>query len=167
LKKVPLLWVFCVLIRVLVRERDKNMGNLNRTLFTEENMRRLETNPNVQHVSETNITYTPEFKLAAVKAYEEGETPVEIFIKAGFDLDLIGHKKPKDSLKRWRDTYAKYGETGIKEERRGKGSTGRKPTGDLSAEEELKRARAKIKLLEAEVDFLKKLEALERQKRKR
>jgi hypothetical protein len=34
----------------------------------------------------------------------------------------------------------------------------------LSAEEELKRAKAKIKLLEAEVDFLKKLVALERNK---
>jgi transposase len=148
-------------------ERNKNMGKLNRTLFTEENMRRLETNPNVQHVSETNITYTSEFKLAAVRAYQEGETPAEIFIKAGFDLDLIGHKKPKHSLKRWRDTYAKYGESGIKEERRGKGSTGRRPAGVLSAEEELNKARAKIKLLEAEVDFLKKLEALERQKKKR
>jgi hypothetical protein len=34
-------------------------------------------------------------------------------------------------------------------------------------EEELKRANAKIKLLEAQVDLLKKLEALERQKKKR
>ena len=33
--------------------------------------------------------YTPEFKLAAQKAYEEGETPAEIIIKAGFDLDLM------------------------------------------------------------------------------
>jgi transposase len=143
------------------------MGNMNRTLFTEENMRRLETNPNVQHVSETNITYTATFKLAAVQAYLEGQTPMEIFLKAGFDLDIIGHKKPKHSLKRWRDAYAARGEVGLLEERRGKGSTGRKPSGEISAEEELKRTKALIKLLEAEVDFLKKLEALERQKRKR
>ena len=143
------------------------MGKLNRTLFTEENMKRLEANPNVLHVSETNITYKPEFKLAAVQAYEKGLTPVEIFIRAGFDLNVIGYKKPKDSLKRWRYTFAKYGESGLIEERRGKGSTGRRPAGELSAEEELVRAKAKIKLLEAEVDFLKKLEALERQKRKR
>ncbi|GKU80001.1 HTH domain-containing protein [Paenibacillus sp. L3-i20] len=143
------------------------MRNLNRKLFTEENRRRLEANPNVQHVSETNIAYTPEFKLSALRAYQEGETPVEIFLKAGFDLSLIGHKKPKNSLKRWRDIYAKFGELGIQEDRRGKGSGGPRPTTDLSAEEELHRARAKIKLLEAEVDFLKKLEALERQKKKR
>ncbi|WP_217591977.1 hypothetical protein [Cohnella sp. GbtcB17] len=38
------------------------MGNMNRTLFTEENMKKLKGNPNVHHVSETNITYTPAFK---------------------------------------------------------------------------------------------------------
>jgi len=51
------------------------------------------------------------------------------------------------------------------EERRGKNSTVRRPTGELSIEEKLKRAEAKIKLLEAENDLLKKLEALERKKR--
>lgn len=140
------------------------MGNLNRTVFTEDIIRRLEQNPNVQRVSETNISYTAEFKLAAVKAYNEGASPTEIFLRAGFDLELIGSKKPKHSLKRWRDSYAKYGEMGLLEERRGKGSTGRKPAGALSADEELKRAKAKIKWLEAEIDFLKKLEALERNK---
>jgi transposase len=164
LKKVTFLWVFCVLIRILEKERDMAMENLNRTLFTEDIIRRLERNPNVQRVSETNISYTAKFKLAAVKAYNEGTPPSEIFLKAGFDLDLIGSKKPKHSLKRWRDTYAKYDETGLLEERRGKGSTGRKPASALSAEEELNRAKAKIRRLEAEVDFLKKLEALERNK---
>jgi transposase len=43
----------------------------------------------------------------------------------------------------------------------------RRPPGELSAAEKLKRAEARIKLLEAENDFLKKLEALERQKKKR
>ncbi|MNO99788.1 hypothetical protein D3C76_915690 [compost metagenome] len=164
LKKVTFLWVFCVLIRILGKGVDRAVGNLNRTLFTEEIIRRLEKNPNVQRVSETNISYTAEFKLAAVKAYNEGTPPSEIFLRAGFDLALIGSKKPKHSLKRWRDSYAKYGELGLLEERRGKGSMGRKPAGTMSADEELKRAKAKIKLLEAEVDFLKKLEALERNK---
>lgn len=129
-------------------------------------MRRLESNPNVQHVSETNISYTSAFRLAAVRAYQEGQTPVEIFVNAGFDLDLIGHKKPKHCLQRWRELYSTYGEQGLLEERRGKGSTGRKPTGESSAEDELKRAQARIKLLEAEIDFLKKLEALERRKKR-
>lgn len=143
------------------------MGKLKRDLFTEEQMRQLEENPNVQHVSESTITYTPTFKLAAVQAYTLGQTPSEIFLRAGFDLNVIGHKKPKHCLKRWRDTYGQYGEEGLATDRRGKSSTGRKPVGELSVEEELKRAKAKIKLLEAEVDLLKKLEALELQKKKR
>jgi len=125
----------------------------------------LETSPNVQHVTELAITYSPAFKLAALNANLEGQTPVEIFIRAGFDLDAIGHKKPKHCLKRWRDTYDRYGEEGLTTKRRGKNSTGCKPSGELSVEKELKRAKAKIKLLEAEIDLLKKLEALERQKK--
>uniref|UniRef100_UPI00406C9EEF IS3 family transposase n=1 Tax=Paenibacillus sp. FSL H7-0350 TaxID=2975345 RepID=UPI00406C9EEF len=142
------------------------MGNLNRTLFTEDIIRRLEKNPNVQRVSETNISYTAEFKLAAVKAYNEGTPPSEIFLRAGFDLDLIGSKKPKHSLKRWRDSFAKYGELGLLEERRGKGSAGRKPASPLSADEELKRAKAKIKLLEAEVGLSKKARSARTEQRK-
>lgn len=141
------------------------MGRSNRALFSEHDMKMLETNPNVQHVSESNISYTAPFRLAAIRAYNEGQTPIEIFVNAGFDLNIIGREKPKHCLKRWRALYATYGEQGLLEERRGKGNTGRKPAGSLSAEEELKRAQAKIKLLEAEVDFLKKLDALERQKK--
>jgi putative transposase len=134
------------------------------TIFTEAEIKQIEANPNVSHVTEKSITYSPAFKLRAVKANAEGLTPMEIFMEAGFDIDVIGHKKPKTCLKRWRATFAAHGETGLLEERRGKGSSGRPIAGELSTEEKLKRAQARIKLLEAENDFLKKLEALERQK---
>ncbi len=142
------------------------MGKLKRIVFTEEQIRKLEANPNVQKVSEVAITYTPAFKLEALKAYRMGQMPSEIFVRAGFDLEVIGHQKPKKSLKRWRETYELYGEEGLATDRRGKASTGRKPAGEL-VEEELKRAQAKIKILEAQVDLLKKVEALERQKKRR
>ncbi|MGG4442825.1 IS3 family transposase, partial [Brevibacillus fortis] len=64
---------------------------------------------------------------------------------------------------RWRKAYATLGEVGLMEERRGKGSTGRKSEKELSAEDKLRRAEARIRLLEAENELLKKLEALERQ----
>ncbi|MCC0567297.1 hypothetical protein HN020_20290 [Brevibacillus borstelensis] len=69
-------------------------------LFTEHEIKQLELNPNVMHVTAKSITYAPAFKIAAVKAHEEGYTPMEIFRKAGFDVDVIGHKKPKHCLKR-------------------------------------------------------------------
>jgi transposase len=132
--------------------------------FSEHEMKQMERNPNVQNVTEKSITYAPAFKLAAIRAYEEGQTPMEIFLKAGFDVDVIGHKKPKQCLNRWRNAHIAHGETGLLEERRGKGSTGRKSVGELSMEEKLKRAETRIKLLEVENEFLKKLEALEKQK---
>ena len=45
---------------------------------------------------------------------------------------MIGAKKAKSSLGRWRTTYNTYGETGLLEERRGKGSTGRPSTKIIS-----------------------------------
>lgn len=44
------------------------------------------------------------------------------------------------------------------EERRGKGSTGRKPVEEMSVENKLKKVEARIKLLEAENELLKKLD---------
>jgi transposase-like protein len=133
-------------------------------MFNENEIRQLEMNKNVENVTEKSITYSATFKLAALKAYKEGRTPIEIFLEAGFDIDVIGRKKPKQCLSRWRNSYSALGEAGLLEEQRGKGSLGRKVAGELSTEEKLKRAEARIKLLEMENDFLKKLEALEKQK---
>jgi transposase len=130
--------------------------------FSESQIRQLESNANVLHVSERSITYQPAFKLAAVKSYQEGKTPTEIFLEAGFDVNAIGRKNPFNCIKRWRQLFATQGEAGLLEEQRGKGSTGR-PVVDLTVEKKLEQAEARIKLLEAENDFLKKLEALERQ----
>lgn len=135
----------------------------NRKSFTEQELQMLEINPNVHRVTEKNITYSPQFKVAAVQAYQEGHTPMEIFLQAGFHIEMIGRDMPKKCLLRWRKVYATFGEAGLIEERRGKASSGRKPDGELSAEEKLRRAEARIRLLEAENELLKKLEALERQ----
>ncbi|EJW17266.1 hypothetical protein M5X00_03535 [Paenibacillus alvei] len=91
---------------------------------------------------------------------------MEIFLKAGFSIGLIVQRTPTKSLYLWRETYAKYGEAGLLEERRCIGSTGRRSKTESSAEEKLKQAEARIKLLKAENELLKKLEALERRNSK-
>lgn len=85
----------------------------------------------------------------ALQAYSSGRPPSKIFIRADFDFDVIGYEKPKQCLKRWREINDRYGEERLATERHGKNSTGRKPTIEISADEALKRAQAKIKLLEA------------------
>jgi hypothetical protein len=134
-------------------------------IYTEYEMRILRSNPNVLKVSEKGFTYEPQFKLHAVSSHAKGRTPTQIFLDAGFDLKLIGSEKPKDCLRRWRQVYASLGEKGLLHERRGSQSGGRPPKMELTIEDKLRRSEARVKLLEAENDFLKKLDALERKVR--
>lgn len=136
---------------------------MSKNIYNEFQIKELEKNPNVLSASERSISYSPEFKLKAVMDYKEGKIPSQIFIEQGFDLDMIGKEQPKRCLKRWRESFERFGEEGFLTERRGKGSTGRPSSKELSVEEKLRKAEARIKFLEAENDFLKKLEELERQ----
>ncbi|HYF75794.1 MAG TPA: hypothetical protein VD973_01540, partial [Symbiobacteriaceae bacterium] len=73
------------------------------TLFSPEERVRILQNKNVLRVGEAAITYTPAFKVEAVRAnLVEGKPPHLIFVDAGFNLDLIGHRTPEYCLKRWR-----------------------------------------------------------------
>ena len=140
---------------------------MNNRNFSEVEQRILMENPNVKKVSSKTITYSPDFKIHAVKEYLNGKTPMVIFIEAGFNIELIGRKTPGSSLNRWRKTYKNYGEDEFLHETRGKGSTGRPRSKAMNDSEKLDKAEAKIKYLEAELDFLKKLDALERQVKKK
>ncbi|MEC0304318.1 HTH domain-containing protein, partial [Terribacillus saccharophilus] len=83
---------------------------MSKIIFTEFQQKQLEANPNVLKVSDRSITYSPAFKVAAVKENLNGKGPYQIFTEHGFDVSIIGEKKPKQCVKRWRDTFQKYGE---------------------------------------------------------
>ncbi|MGG3693318.1 IS3 family transposase, partial [Heyndrickxia ginsengihumi] len=129
---------------------------MSKNIYNEFQIKELEKNPNISSVSDRSISYSPEFKMKAVTEYKSGKTPSQIFIEHGFDLEMIGKEQPKRCLKRWRDTFRKFGEEGFLTERRGKGSTGRPSSKELSVEDKLRKAEARIKFLEAENGFLKK-----------
>lgn len=136
---------------------------MSKNIYSEFQMKELEKNPNVVRVSDRSISYQPYFKVKAVQEYKTGKGPSQIFLEHGFNLAVIGKDQPKRCLRRWRDTFEQFGEVGFESERRGKGSAGRPSSKTLSAEEKLKKAETRIKYLEAENDFLKKLEERERQ----
>jgi transposase len=142
---------------------------VSKILFNTFQIKKLEKNPNVIKASDRSIKYGAEFKIRAVQENLNGKGPSQIFIDNGFDLEMIGKKKAKQCLNRWRKTYEQYGEVGFYEERRGKRATGRPKTTEETTEHKLKKAEAKISFLESELEFLKKLDELERQaiKRKR
>lgn len=136
---------------------------MTRKRFTDQEKQELLKNPNILKIGDCSITYNPDFRIQAVKAYKDGKSPMQVFIEAGFDLKLLGKKQPEYCLKRWRKIFNKSGINGLLSEARGTGKGGGRPkTKPLSLEEEVKQLKAKNALLEAENEFLKKLKALER-----
>jgi transposase len=167
-KKCPLFGFFVLLyIKPVIIKSNEENGDKKMSRFNEFQRKQLENNPNVSHVTDKNINYSPAFKIRAVKESLAGKGPKEIFIENGFDIAVIGVKKPKSSLERWRKTYELFGEEGFYTERRGKGSACRPSSKELTVEEKLKKAEARIAFLEMENDFLKKLEELERQAKRK
>lgn len=123
--------------------------------YSEEQLKALRTNPNIKKCSSKSITYSPDFKVKAVKAWlKEGQSPNTIFKRAGLDPAVIGHWRPKNCLRLWRKKYQAHGETGFTTENRGKNG-GRK--GKDSQSRDVEYLQAKVAYLEAENDFLKKL----------
>lgn len=132
-------------------------------LFDAEARARILKNSNVLRVSETRITYSPDFKVRAVRAsLEQDKLPQLIFLEAGFDVDLIGHKTPSRCLRKWRAVFAERGEEGLRIDQRGRQAAGRPDQRELTVEDQLRRAAARIRYLEKENELLKKLDAIER-----
>jgi transposase len=129
-------------------------------MFSPEQIKELLANKNIIKCSSKSITFSPDFKLKAVKQYyENGYSPNMIFRGAGFDLNMFKKSKPKDCLKRWRKIYNTKGEKSLLTESRGKhGKTKIKNDKD-----KIKYLEAKVAYLNAENDFLAKLRGLKRE----
>jgi len=132
---------------------------MSKRIFTREQIEELLRNPHVTKCSEKAISYSKEFKVKAVRLYnEQGFGPQDIFIQAGFNLNVIGKKKPKSLMRDWNQIYRTKGEDGLKTETRG-GNGGRPKTKYQTDEEKIQYLEAQVAYLKAENDFLAKLRA--------
>ena len=92
--------------------------------------------------------------------YQQGIGPQEIFQQAGFNLFVIGRKKPKNLIRDWSKIYREKGIQGLKNETRGKGGGGgRHKSKFQTSEEKIIYLESQIAYLKAENDFLAKLRA--------
>ena len=124
---------------------------MNKRIFTKKQIKKLTKNPHIKKCSQKTITYSQDFKVKAVKQYqEEYMTPQEIFIQTGFDLEIIGKEIPRRCLDRWKNK-------GINNLVENRGRT--KKTKDKSVKDKIKRLEAENIYLKAENDFLVKLRA--------
>lgn len=128
--------------------------------FTLNEREQLLQNPNVLRVSEKSITYADEFKRIFIDEYMSGRTPREIFEANGLPVDVLGLKRVEQCADRWKKAYEKDGITGLADSRKEAALRPSKRT--LSPEEIIAKQEAQIKLLEAQLAYVKKLDKNER-----
>ena len=133
---------------------------MSKKLFSNKDIELLSKNKYVKRVSEKGITYTDEFKRLFISENEKGKFPRDIFVECGFDIDVIGLKRIQSAGSRWRSAFRRNGIEQLQDTR--KFNTGRSTEKDLSLEKKYEKLQAKLKLLQAENELLKKLEMLER-----
>lgn len=127
---------------------------MSKNIYSSEQIKALLKNKNIKNCTSKAITYTKEFKIKAVQEYYQGGlSPNMIFRKAGIDLNVIGRMQPKWCLQRWKKIYKAKGKPGLKEHRgRNGGRKAKVPESD-----DLEYLKTKIRYLEQENNFLKKL----------
>lgn len=131
---------------------------MSKAIFTDKQVEKLSKNKWIKKISNKAITYTDEFKMKLLKETENYKKfPQEVFRECGINPEIMGDRRIDNCAYRWRKQYKTTGE--IKDTR--KDISGRPRIHELSDTEKLKRAEAKIKLLEAENELLKKNEMIE------
>ena len=133
---------------------------MSKITFDEEAIKKLKKNSYVLKVSSKSITYSDEFKRLFVEEYIKGKLPRIIFEEAGFDLNIIGIRRYEQAAARWIRAYNTNGIVGLRDTR--KENTGRPIYKELSKDDIISKQEARIKLLEEQVELLKKLDVTER-----
>ena len=133
---------------------------MSKITFNEKEIKILSKNKYVKKVSSKSITYSIGFKEKFIEEYYKGKLPRLIFEECGFDIDLIGLKRVEQSAHRWKKSYEKDGLFGLQDIRNS--PLGRPKKNNLTDAEKNKKLEAKVKLLEVQVEFLKKLKKMKR-----
>ena len=127
-------------------------------LFTDKDVKKLSKNKWIKNITNKGITYTNEFKRKLVKECENYKKfPQEVFRECGIDPKIVGKRRIEGSAHRWRKQLKSTGD--ITDTRTT--NSGNTLKRELTDKEKLERAEARIKLLEAENELLKKNELIE------
>lgn len=133
---------------------------MSKKLFTEKEIKILSKNKNILKISSKSIVYALEFKEKFIEEYSKGKLPRIIFQENGFDIEILGIKRVEQSAQRWKRSYNKDGLLGLKDSR--EYSSGRPKNRELTDAEKMEKLEAKIRFLEIENEFLKKLKKMRR-----
>jgi hypothetical protein len=129
--------------------------------FTDAEIEILSQNPNIKSVSAKQINYIDSFKMHFLDEHTAGKLPLQIFVEAGFDPQVIGQGRIDKASCRWRRKASRPG--GVFDQK--KGHSGRKniSNGPISTKEQIEYLKQQNEYLRQENSFLWELERLERQ----
>lgn len=134
---------------------------MSRKIFTEDQQQLLRQNPYVYSVSASRMQLTREFKEIFLTAYNAGESPRDILISHGFDIDIIGERRIWSISQHIRSEYKEHGEfhEGYAPRNR---HTAAESSSDqtITEKEEIRQLRHEVDYLKQEMEFLKKISSI-------
>ena len=120
--------------------------------FTELERQELQSCRHIARVKGSNVEYTPSFKAYALRAKKSGKLLRQIFLDAGIPKWLVSDKYAESALRRWQKQAEQGGEVKVGRPKLKRG----KSLEEMTPEE----LRAKVRYLEAVVEFQKQIRAL-------
>ena len=140
---------------------------MKRKKFTKAEQELLRANKHVLKVSDTNITYSPQFKVYALERDRAGLSPKSIFAEAGFPVTIL-LDTPKTCIKAWRKIHATKGNDGLLHSGRGRSQKGGRPKKErldpskMTLEEQVEYYRLKSEYRDLENAFLARARGIKR-----
>jgi len=132
---------------------------MSKITFSEKEIKILSKNKYVKKVSSKSISYSALFKEKFIEEYYKGKSPQTIFKEYGFDISLIGIKRVEQCASRWKKIYEANGLWAFQDHKK---HSRRPKNRNLTDTEKIEILEAKIKFLEVQNEFLKKLKKMRR-----
>ena len=120
--------------------------------FTESERQELLSCRHIARIKGSNVEYTQSFKAYALSAKKSGKPLKQIFLDVGIPKWLLSDDYARGALRRWQKQSEQGGEVKAGRPKLKKG----KPLEEMTPEE----LRAKVRYLEAVVEFQKQIRAL-------
>jgi len=125
-----------------------------RKMFTQEQVRLMAENLYTLHVSTTQIIFTTAFKEEFWQRYQEGDTPRTILYDLGYDPEVLGQNRVSGiQTVVCKQTVSAKGFQDRPQRKRREISD----EGDGTTQAQLRQTQHRLKYLEQEVEFLKKI----------
>lgn len=133
-------------------------------LFTTEEMAKFEANPYTAKVTETQIKFTDDFRDDFWRLYLTDMLIKDIFVTLGYDPEVLGTKRIDGFVYNLRKRFLTDDQRINSQSR---SSTTKRPPSDIDysemkSSEAIRALQAELQYLRQEIDFLKKLYALDR-----